>query len=257
MKDHSKKRQRGFSLLELLMSMALMLIVSGAVFSQISNIVNRYGAEESRMTAVDDTREFVDQMVRDLHQTNFPHMRIFSPNFTGNVPYSNQDVAAGLVIATPTLVQFEANLDDQNNGAIVGTITTGGSGVQVIVYRLVDTNGNPVANTTNCPCVLQRGQMRKQPGINPENQTAVTPINFTSEVDNVINPANEPPFRFFSNTGVELTNLPTFATGVPNQGGTDAVFSIKISVTVQGKTADPVTKLFPEVTYTATAQMNN
>lgn len=245
-------------MLELLMSMALMLIVSGAVFSQISNIVNRYTAEESRMTAVDDTREFVDQMVRDLHQTNFPHMRIFAPNFTGNVPYSNQDVAAGLVIATPTLVQFEANLDDQNNGAIVGVGTVGNasSGVQVIIYRLVDANGNPVASTAACPCVLQRGQMRKQPG-NPENQTALQVMNFTSEVDNVINPANEPPFRFFNNLGAELTNVPNFATGLPNQGGTDSVFSIKMSVTVRGKAADPVTKLFPEVTYTATAQMNN
>ncbi|HKV92623.1 MAG TPA: prepilin-type N-terminal cleavage/methylation domain-containing protein [Candidatus Angelobacter sp.] len=235
------KNKLGFSLLELLLAVALLLVISGAIFSLISNMQSRYLAEENRLTAVDSTREFVDQMVRDLHQNAFPHPRMFAPSFTGTQPYTNASIAAGMVVATPTQVQFEANLDGS------------ASGVQVIVYRLTK-NGALVTDLTQCPCVLQRGQQAKVNGVAPESQAGPP---FTTEVDNVINPATEPLFRFFDQSGNELTGLPAFNSAASNGGGIAAVYTVKISVTVQGQTADPKTHLYPEVTYTATAQMNN
>lgn len=230
--------QRGFSLLEMMIAVALLLTVCGVVFSQISNMVNRYSLEESRMGAVDDTRQFVDQMVRDLHQANFPHPRMFAPAFTGTNPYTHATIAAGLVVATPTQIQFEADLS--------------GSGVQVIVYQLTK-NGALVTDLTQCPCTLQRGQIAKQNNTAPEAQPAPA---FTSEVDNVINPATEPPFRFFDQNGVEQTSIPNFSSTDPAPA-VSKIYTIKISVTVQGQGVDPVTNIKPEVTYTATAQMNN
>jgi len=232
-------------MLEMMLAVALLLIVSGVVFSQIANVVNRYSAEESRMTAVDDTREFVDQIVRDLHQTNFPHLRMFTPTFTGSQPYSNNSIAAGLVVAGPTQLQFEADLDGKGNGAGAGQ-------VQVVVYQLTK-NGALVTDLTQCPCVLQRGQELKQANTAPESQPAPT---FTSEVDNVINPASEPPFRFFDQFGNEVTAIPNFKSTDLNPT-ISKIYTIKISVTVQGPSVDPLTKVKPEVTYATTAQMNN
>jgi prepilin-type N-terminal cleavage/methylation domain-containing protein len=244
-----KRSVRGFSLMETMISIVILSVISGAVLKQISNIQVRYKTEENRVGAVEESREFVDQMVRDLHQMAFPHKRLFalSPAQSGNNAYSLKGVAAGLASITPTRIQFEADLD--------------GSGtVQEVIYQLVDpTTKNVVTDTSTCPCTLQRGQTVKLDGIAPPQ--TVQPSIFSTEVDNVINPTNEPVFRFFQRDGTEITSgFPiTFSVTDPNMAGglIYDVFTIKISVTVASPFKDIQTHLKPEVTYTATAEVNN
>jgi prepilin-type N-terminal cleavage/methylation domain-containing protein len=246
----NKKRSiRGFSLVEMMMAILLLSIISGAVLKQISNIQVRYKTEENRVATVEESREFVDQMVRDLHQMAFPHKRLFALTAaqSGNNAYSLKQVASGLVSVSPTRIQFEADLD--------------GSGtVQEVIYQLVDpTTKNPVSDTSKCPCTLQRGQTVKLDATAPPQ--TVQPSIFSTEVDNVINPTTEPVFRFFQQDGTEITS--GFPINFDNTNSNMAggaifnVFTIKISVTVAAPYRDVQTRLKPEVTYTATAEVNN
>ena len=246
---NNKRSTRGFSLIEMMMAILILFIISGAVLSQISNLQVRYKTEENRVATVEESREFVDQMVRDLHQTAFPHKRMFalSANQSGNNAYSLKIVASGLVSVSPTRIQFEADLD--------------GSGtVQEVIYQLVDsTTKNQVSDTSTCPCILQRGQTVKLDGVAPPQ--TVQPSIFSTEVDNVINPATEPVFRFFQEDGTEITTgFPiTFDVTSSNMlGGNIAnIFTVKMSVTVASPFKDVQTHLKPEVTYSATAEVND
>jgi len=243
-----KKSQRGFSMIEMLISVAILVTIAGAVLAQIANLQMRYHTEENRLNTVEETREFVDQMVRDMHQTAFPHPRLFRLQYTGPQPYAKSTIAAGLVYASPYKVQFEADLD-------------GSGAVQEVVYQLIDQSGSVATSLNNCPCIVQRGQVGKAP-VAPESPNQAKPI-FTTEVDNVINPANEPLFRFFDINGNEITSvtspaLPLQFDSTQAFGGTIAqVYSVKISVTVSSRNKDVQTRLKPEVTYTATAEINN
>lgn len=244
-----KRSSHGFSLVEMMMAILLLSIIAGAVLKQISNIQVRYKTEENRVATVEESREFVDQMIRDLHQMAFPHKRLFALTAaqSGNNAYSLKQVASGLVSVSPTRVQFEADLD--------------GSGtVQEVIYQLVDpTTKNPVSDTSTCPCTLQRGQTVKLDGTAPPQ--SVQPSIFSTEVDNVINPTTEPIFRFFQQDGTEITS--GFPINFDNTNSNMAggaifnVFTVKISVTVSAPYRDVQTRLKPEVTYTATAEVNN
>jgi type II secretory pathway component PulJ len=227
----------------MLISLAILLVICGAVLAQISNMQARYHTEEARLNTVEEGREFVDQMVRDLHQTAFPHKRMFTASFTGAQPYSNSAVAAGLVLAMPTEIRFEADLD--------------GSGqVQEVQYQLTK-NGSLVTDLSQCPCTLQRGQWPKANNTKPEAQPIQAGM-FTTQVDNVINPVASPPFRYFGVNGDEITGLPLQFDSTQTNGGEIAkIYTVQLSVTIAGQYADVTTHQKPEVTYTATAQMNN
>jgi hypothetical protein len=121
--------------------------------------------------------------------------------------------------------------------------------VQVVLYQLSQ------SNLANCPCTLQRGQVSKLDGTAPEAQPL--PV-LTTEVDNIINPSTEALFRYYDIDGNEITGLPMTFDSTKSNGGTIAtVFTIKISVTAAAAYTDVQNKLKPEVTFTATAQMNN
>ena len=71
-KKNSPPRQKGFSLIELMISMVVLLAVLGVVLGAVAQLQRRNSAENVKMDMVQSTREFLDQAVRDLHQTGFP-----------------------------------------------------------------------------------------------------------------------------------------------------------------------------------------
>jgi len=66
---------RGFTLLELLISLVILAIVSGAVFEQINHMQTRSSSEAMKLDMNQQAREFLDQTVRDLHMAGarVPH----------------------------------------------------------------------------------------------------------------------------------------------------------------------------------------
>lgn len=154
----------GFTLVELLVSVAILLIVSGAVFSQIFQIQKRANAESVTLDMNQQAREFVDQTVRDLHMAGYPSASMYSN------PGDLSMVAAGLVSVSPTQILMEGDVD---NDGLVQSVN--------IYYVASD------PNDANCPCI-RRSAVKK---LNTSSFNQPTTLNYT-ETQFVLPPGTGP-----------------------------------------------------------------
>jgi len=170
----------GFSLIEMIVVCAILVIVMGAVFTTIDQVAQRSQAEQVKTDLTQSGREFVDEFQRDLHQAGYPNCRMIAtpgapsncpPDYTNVLVAKNSAVAVGLVSVSNTQVVFEGDVD-------------GDGVVDSVWYRLVDQNNN-YPPTTTCPCTLQRSQMPKD----ATNSTLplLQPTTFSQELQNVVN----------------------------------------------------------------------
>jgi prepilin-type N-terminal cleavage/methylation domain-containing protein len=170
--------QAGFSLLELVIVVAILTIVMAAVFNGVNLVTQRSQAEQVKVDLVQEGREFVDEFERDLHQAGYPNCRMVATAGATNCDYFtntnvayNSKVAAGLVYVSSTKIIFEGDVD-------------GDGGVDSIQYRLVDSAGNYPPSGT-CPCIIQRSQVTKDV-TNSTAPLSQTP-SFSQELQNVVN----------------------------------------------------------------------
>jgi prepilin-type N-terminal cleavage/methylation domain-containing protein len=177
----SKLSPKGFSLIELLIVMLLMTITVGAVVSQIAVISQRSRGEQLRTDIFQESRDFVDQFVRDMHEAGYPSTRMFDTGSwttaAASPIYTDSRLAAGIVFIGPSEIKFEGDVE-------------GDGKVDVVDYNLLAT-GN------NCPC-LRRGAIDKASG------TAV----FSNEVQNVQSAGTtaDPIFVGYTATGTAVTS---------------------------------------------------
>ncbi len=61
-------RTSGFSLLELMIVLIILLGISAAIFQTINLTTQRSSAEQTKVDMFQEAREFMDQMSRDLRQ---------------------------------------------------------------------------------------------------------------------------------------------------------------------------------------------
>jgi prepilin-type N-terminal cleavage/methylation domain-containing protein len=158
--NRKRKSSAGFTLLELMFVVLILTVVMGVVFQQILRVQKTSRTEEVKEDLVQESREFVDTFVRDVHQSGFPGagMRSVALGTTSS------QRAVGLVKFAYDEVWLEA---DVNGDGIIDTID----------YKLTtDANGN-------CPCTIQRSQVNKVNGTAPDSQT----ISPTTELTGVIN----------------------------------------------------------------------
>jgi prepilin-type N-terminal cleavage/methylation domain-containing protein len=171
--------QAGFTLIELMLVCAILVVVLGSVFNGIALTIQRSEAEQTKVDLTQEGREFVDEFERDLHQAGYPNCRtVAAPGLLGapNCPADDTNtteehspsVAVGLVYVSNTKIIFE--------GAIDGSGT-----VYSVQYRLVDSALN-YPPTTSCPCTLQRSEMAKVNG-----PSLTQPVLWTQELQNVVN----------------------------------------------------------------------
>jgi type II secretory pathway pseudopilin PulG len=171
------RSQAGFSLLELVIVCAILMIVLASVFNGVNVVTQRSQAEQTKVDLTQEGREFVDEFERDLHQAGYPNCRMVSVGATNNCPadfsnttvYQSSSVAAGLVKVSNTEIIFEGDVD-------------GDGVVDSVRYRLVDSAGNSPPTGT-CPCTVQRSQKPKVAGTNPGSQ----PTSWSQELQNVVN----------------------------------------------------------------------
>ena len=138
-------RTSGFSLLELMVVLIIVLTISGAVFQTINMTTQRSAAEQTKVDMFQEAREFMDQMSRDLRQAGYPSPRNYDPAvLTQNPIINDRHAAAGLVKVDAGDLWFEGDVD--------------GSGKVSIVQYHLDTS-----TSNNCPC-LKRSQIDKKDG---------------------------------------------------------------------------------------------
>lgn len=216
----STRRQRGFSLLEIMISLAILSIVLGVVVASISSMQSRNSVEVNKVDLTQSAREFMDQIVNDIHQSGYPGLNMFDPA-TLTSPQSPTDctkdnnIACGLISVSSTAIQFEGDVD--------------GTGVSEVYIEL---------SSGACPCTMKRGTVLKSVGGTPA---------FYTQVDNVMNSSV---FTAYLADGSPVT-LPAGA------GGLNGITAIGVSLYVQSAEPDPQTGQYPTVTMVATSKINN
>jgi len=241
---HSKS-QAGFSLLELLIVCALLTIIMGAIFAQINQAQQNSAAEQMKLDLFQESREFMDQMSRDLRAAGYPNPHNFSGNPVGSLgdiePYSSQE-AVGLVKIDVGTLYFESSVDGCSS-----TASGNACNVSVIRYDLVTTG-------PGCPC-LTRSQTPKATAdpVNGQSDTQQT------EVQNVLNgTTGDPIFQAYYSDGTPVTPLPMdmygSCAGVPCLAN---VNSIAITLKVQSPYLDPKTGQKPTMTLMSNVRLNN
>src|SRR5262245_971145 len=140
---NATNRKSGVSLLELMIVLCIGLIIAAAIFQVIVSFIRISSTEQAKLDIVQQAREFMDQMSRDLHEAGYPSPRnIAAAGVLTASPISNDPHAAvGLVKIGSGELWFEGDVD--------------GSGTVSVIHYLLDNS-----TTNNCPC-LRRSQQPK------------------------------------------------------------------------------------------------
>jgi prepilin-type N-terminal cleavage/methylation domain-containing protein len=219
----ANNRQHGFSFIELLVSVAIFTTVIGVVVGGISTFEAKNAREVNNVADTQEIRQFMDQIMNDLRQTNYPAIKMFDPATLTSATNCTLDnnVSCGIISLTSTAIQFEGDLD--------------GSGVSEVYIQLVQPGTSTICTTP--PCTLQRGTISK-PGTNPAYYT---------EVDNVMTASV---FTAFDAGGNSIT-LPASATDLPN------IKNIGVTLGVRTSQPDMTTNVYPIITMVSEARINN
>lgn len=281
-KRHS---QSGFTFVEMLISMAILLIVMTTAFEFLNSIQRRKQVEEERVDILEESRDFVDELSRDLRNAGYPNGRMYgcgtsvagggivngptcSITATTNPPQNSPSLAVGLVAVSATDVVFEGDVNQDGQ-------------IDSMRYQLQPIGGP-------CPCSLMRSQVPKVAGSpNPVANGGAQGSNFTVQVDNVINSiggaapyaitgttpggiANDvyyatfktaPIFTFFDGSSPpKVLNVPNdlsaanFAAG---QAIANQVRSVMITVNILAPVPDPKSHIRPGVTMRTMVRIPN
>ena len=191
-------REQGFTLIELMISVAILTVVVGVVVEGLTKLMQRNTIETTKVDLTQQSREFIDQIVNDIHQAGYPDLRTFDPA-TKPLGYGDPGVATpGLVNATPSSLQFEGDVD--------GTGT-----VSEVFIQLSPLNGP-------CPCTIQRGAISKalwQGGALPSYYTEVTNVNNTNI------------FQGYDNAGNNIPLAGAIPVGSANLAAVEITLSVK------------------------------
>jgi prepilin-type N-terminal cleavage/methylation domain-containing protein len=243
-KSRAHSKAGGFSLLEMLISLALLGIVLAVAMEGIIQMQQRNFAETAKVDTVQETRDFVDQMVRDIHDVGYPPGAVK----TGNPPCdADPTVACGLIYFTSTQVIYEGDLDG------TGTV------YRVWVQLEIPPSGR-------CPCKLQRGAVPKAgapPGAAP---TYFTEVNGVLNSGNGFGAATYPislpgsgDYTAYGTADV-FTAYDVNAALVPfcvTKTACSSIYSLQITANVAPNFTDPKTDIFPVYSVTSKARMNN
>jgi prepilin-type N-terminal cleavage/methylation domain-containing protein len=156
-KEKRSEAQFGFSLVELMFALAILTTVFAILAAGMSDIQKKSASDVSRLGVAQETRQFMDQILRDLRQCGFPSLAMFDASISPTPALTSNYVAQGMVSFSSSAIQFEGDVD--------------GSGVSEVYIQVV------VPASGNCPCAVQRGTVLKSVGGTPDYYT---------ELDNVM-----------------------------------------------------------------------
>jgi len=195
------ERQRGFTLVELLVALGIFLVITGAAFTLLGTSQKHYRTESQLLISFQEARLGLDQIVRDVNDAGYP-----PPTFTDGVPADS--ASAPFAWSSPNYPGTPCQIATGGGGncttAIAGDTAPGDFDL------IIETNPNPqdpsclpncrvqwiryqLQNTTPLP-TLMRGVIGKTTNGNPDTSTAGVLVPFvqnvvnTQVVQNVTNP---------------------------------------------------------------------
>lgn len=118
--------ERGFSLIELLITTLVMTIVLGSVLYLSNQTQARQNFESERLSIQQNANEALDQMYRDIRMVGYPQSQLYAASLGWTYGNSNK-VASGFTTINSSNVVFQGDID--NDGV-----------VEVVEYRLNGTN---------------------------------------------------------------------------------------------------------------------
>jgi len=176
-----KVRQRGFTLVELLVALGIFLIVTGAAFSLLGSSQKHSQTESQVLTSFQEARLGLDQIVRDVNDAGYPPPTFFQaayPYLSASFPFA---WGPGYTVPTPCQIGTGGGGTCNTPGDFDIIIETNpnpqdaGSQVQWIRYQLQGTT-------------LMRGMLAKD-GSDPAITTAGAGSPFVQNVINNSSPA--------------------------------------------------------------------
>ena len=227
-RNKRKRQQRGFSILELTVTVAILSAVVAVLTDGMIQIQKKNASDINKVGVAQESRQFMDQILRDLRQAGYPSLGMFDASTLTNTTTCANDsnttstpaiyAACGMVSFSSSAIQFEGDID--------------GSGVSEVYLQVV------VPASGSCPCTVQRGTVLKSVGGTPQYYT---------ELDNVM---NQTPFTAYKYDGSAWVS------------GTDAVSLIKnigITLYVQSPEPDSTQKsvVYPTTTMVSEVRVNN
>jgi prepilin-type N-terminal cleavage/methylation domain-containing protein len=243
-KHHRALNEQGFSLLEMVIALSLLTVVLGVAVDGISQMMRRNTSESGKVDTVQETRDFVDQMVRDIHDVGFPPPRLVNgaPTCVGNA-----NISCGLVSYSPTAIQYEGDLDGS------GTV------YEVYMQLLVPASGN-------CPCTLQRGVVTKAQALGGTLPTYFTEVNGVLNSGNGAGAATYPIVLPGGGTYTTYGTADVFDAYDTNAAAVatcttavtcSSIRSLQITANVVPNYMDTKTTTFPVYSITSKARLNN
>ena len=237
-------RSLGFSLIEMLIALGILTVVIAVAVSGMVEMQRRNSAESGKVDTVQQTRDFVDQMVRDVHQVGYPPSTVRSgkPSCVGNA-----NVSCGLIFFSPTQVRYEGDLDGS------GTV------YQVWMQLTAPASGN-------CPCILQRGVITKAQALLGNVPTYFTEVNGIINSGNGAGAATYPVSLPGSGSYAAYATANVFDAYDVNAGpvgncndavSCSSIRSLQISANVAANFMDTQTKNFTIYSITSKARLNN
>lgn len=226
----------GFTLMEVLVSLAILVIITGAVFEQVNSMQKKSASEATNVDLTQQSRDFVNQMVHDLHMAGYPDASMYS------VLPPQSMVANGLVRVSSTEILMEG---DVNNDGTVESVD--------ISYVASDPN-DPM-----CPCIRRSAQAK----IEADSLSQPANLLYYTETQQVFPPgagpgqSGEDLFAFYDQNG-KTVDLSRFNDISSPQGAANlaSIKTVKINLSLLTNQRDPVTGNFLRTSMSASARLN-
>ena len=248
MKSSRNKSQAGFSLIELLLVVAILSVVLGVVLRQIMVVQQRSQTESVKLDMTQQAREGLDQMIHDIHMAGYPNAKMFWSSALSSPINNNVNVAAGCNPTTGGCTGATSGLVYIIGGSspqlwLEGDMDGDGQ-VDVVRYRYVTTS----TESDNCPCIERGWSSPKTAG----DPVAFTGVTWHVAIENV----NSLTLTGYNSSGstVDLSS----ALDIDNTPGTiELIRTLAITISVKGSALDMPTKQYPAVVLSGIGQFRN
>lgn len=222
---------KGFSLIELMIAMAILTVLIGAVVRLANDLVRTNDRVAASVDTVQQGRQFMDQVAADIHMSGFPNYAMINHSNTTNQQYWSGDSLgksqSGIISAGTTQLQFEGDIDNS------GTVSE-------VILQLCVTGTNCTQPTSNssCPCTMRRGTIAKSSYVG-----GASPAYYT-ELANVM---NYDVFKYW------LYNGYPWDTSM----ATDNLRVVELKLQVRSQNKDLQTNSYPVITLDSEVKLSN